>query len=240
MPRLNCSRISLNSRCSSSSCGSRRSIRMRVSRGADSSKIIEPRSTNGSLPTPPPADAAGAREGPAEAGPGAVRAGPTARAAPGRSRAPRPGAGQRGDGGRRRAVVRRGRAPGRGGRRRAPCPSRRPGRARRPAPGRRPAAGPLTGPEGQLDPLLVMVDRVRLEGDEPVGDPRRPGQSSAALVRLRARAAAPRRRGAARRPAAAGPPARDGDRDSPGSSTIRSSSSATSSSVAAGDRLPRR
>ena len=34
MPRLNCSRISWNSRCSSSSCGSRRSIRIRVSRGA--------------------------------------------------------------------------------------------------------------------------------------------------------------------------------------------------------------
>ncbi len=45
MPRLNCSRISWNSRCSSPSCGSRRSIRIRVSRGPSSSKIREPRST---------------------------------------------------------------------------------------------------------------------------------------------------------------------------------------------------
>ena len=42
MPRLNCSRISWNSCCSSCSFGSARSMRMRVSRGELSSKIIEP------------------------------------------------------------------------------------------------------------------------------------------------------------------------------------------------------
>ena len=74
--------------------------------------------------------------------------------------------------------------------------------------------GALTGPERQLDSLLVMVDRVRLERHQPVGDAGRAGPVLGPLVALRATAAAPPPRAAGRRRAAAGRPARGGGRDS--------------------------
>ena len=236
MPRLNCSRISLKSRCSSSSCGSRRSIRMRVSRGVDSSKIIEPRSTK--LPpaavraAPPPWAAVAARRW------ARLRRAVAAPALGARPAAPEPtsslrphGRGQRRDGGRGAAVGRvvlvdpavdRQRLLGRP----------------RPAQGvaqlqvRVQQRGALTGPERELHPLLV-VQRSRRAPARPVGRRSRdapaqfsarsyPWSDSRSSSAARARSPIRSRRSASSR-------CRSGFS---GSSTMRSSSSSTSLDVA--------
>ena len=213
MPRLNCSRISWNSRCSSPACGSRRSIRIRVSRGADSSKIIEPRSTK--LASGDGARAGGAVGGGAGGGAGGALAA-TGAPAGGAGRMLGDAAGVRAPDSAAIAAAARGLAGSCSWTRpyTASALSLAPGPAERVAQGqvRLEQWGPLAGPERQLHPLLVMMDGVGLEGHQPVGDARRTVPVLRASRTPPATAGAPRPRGPDRRPGAGGPRAPDGGR----------------------------
>ena len=93
--------------------------------------------------------------------------------------------------------------------------------------------GPLTGPERQLHPLLMMQDRIRLQGHEPIRDRRR---SRPSPRRARSPGATRRSSSAARliSPASSSRSASSRCRSGfSGSSTMRSSSSVTSSAVPA-------
>ena len=197
MPRLNCSRISWNSRCSSSvlrlpPVDPHPGVARRGLVEDHRAEIDEARR---------PRD--GGLAGPAAPAPAAARSGTE----PGRSRT----LGGGGDRRPRAPTARRSpprrarwrdRAPGPGRTRRAPCRWRRRGRARRPAPGTPRAAGRARR-SGTPAPPASGGGGWRRARAPPAGRaiPAAPVQSSERLVRLPATAGALRPRVPARRPA---------------------------------------